>query len=144
MENLSVVQQRNRELAQRINDEARANPQSPYAGKFVGLANGQAVVVADSLEAVVERLVQVEPDPQRTFCIEAGLDYEAVQSIWWALWVSTTLSAVSGLLACPRISTASQRFVSSIASPTATSAIEGSSVLRVRSASARGALMDLA
>ena len=82
MENVSVVQQLNRDLAQRINDEARRNPQSPYAGKFVGLANGQAVVVADSLEEVVRRLQQVEADPHRTFCIEAGLDYEAVQSIW--------------------------------------------------------------
>jgi hypothetical protein len=84
MENLSVLQERNRELARRINREARTNPHSPYAGKLVGLANGQAVIVADSLEAVVERLQQVEPDPQRTFCIEAGLDYKAVQSIWWA------------------------------------------------------------
>jgi hypothetical protein len=85
METLSVVQERNRALAQRINDEARTNPRSPYAGKFVGLANGQAVVVDDSLEEVVQRLEQVEPDPKRTFCIEAGLDYDAVQSIWWTL-----------------------------------------------------------
>ncbi len=82
MENISVVQQRNREMAERVNDEARTNPQSVYAGKFVGLANGQVVVVADSLDDVVQRLEQVETDPQRTFCIEAGLDYEAVQSIW--------------------------------------------------------------
>lgn len=82
MENLNVVQQRNRELAQRINDEARTNSQSTYAGKFVGLANGQVVIVATSLEDVVQRLQQVEMDPQRTFCIEAGLDYEAVQHIW--------------------------------------------------------------
>lgn len=82
MENVSVVQQRNRELARRINDEVRMNPQSAYAGKFVGLANGQVAVVADSLEDVVQRLEQLEPEPQRTFCIEAGLDYDAVQSIW--------------------------------------------------------------
>lgn len=82
MENISVVQQRNREMAERVNDEARTNPQSAYAGKFVGLANGQVIVVADSLDDVVQRLEQVETDPQRTFCMEAGLDYEAVQSIW--------------------------------------------------------------
>ena len=85
MENVNDVQDRNRALAQRINDEARTNPRSPYAGKFVGLANGQAVVVADSLEEVVERLEQFESDPQRTFCIEAGLDYDAAQSIWWSV-----------------------------------------------------------
>lgn len=82
MESLSVVQQRHREMAQRVNQQALANPQSAYAGKFVGLANGQVIVVADSLDDVVQRLEQVETDPQRTFCIEAGLDYEAVQSIW--------------------------------------------------------------
>ncbi|HET6879852.1 MAG TPA: hypothetical protein VFI31_06845 [Pirellulales bacterium] len=85
MENLSVVQERNRALAQRINEEARTNPRSPYAGKFVGLANGQAVVVADSLDDVVEGLEQIESDPRRTFCIEAGLDYDVPQSIWWGL-----------------------------------------------------------
>jgi hypothetical protein len=82
MESLDIVQQRNRELAQLINAEARRDPRSAYAGKFVGLANGQVVVVADSLEDVAQRLRQVEPDPRRLFCIEAGLDYEAVQSIW--------------------------------------------------------------
>ena len=84
MESVIVVQQRNRELARRINDEARADPGSEYAGKFVGLANGQVVIAADSLEEVAQRLEQIEADPQRTFCIEAGLDYDAVQSIWRA------------------------------------------------------------
>jgi len=52
-----------------------------YAGKFVGLANGQVAIVADSLEDVAQHLRRREPDPQRTFCIEAGLDYAAVQNI---------------------------------------------------------------
>ena len=82
MEDVTVVQQRNRELAQRINDEARRDPQSAYSGKFVGLANGQVAVVADSLDEIVQRLAEIETDPQRTFCIEAGLDYETAQSIW--------------------------------------------------------------
>lgn len=84
MESISVVQHRNREMAQRINREALMNPQSAYARKFIGLANGQVVVVADSLDEVVQRLQAVETDPQRTFCIEAGLDYDAVQAIWGA------------------------------------------------------------
>jgi hypothetical protein len=84
MEDLAVVQQRNRDLARAINEEARRDPDSPYAGKFVGLADGQVVVVADNLDDVVRRLRQVEPDPGRTFCLEAGLDYEAPQFIWRA------------------------------------------------------------
>ena len=72
----------NRELARRINAEALSNPQSPYAGKFVGIANGQVVVVADDLDEIVNRLREVEPDPMRTFCIEAGRDYDRVAEIW--------------------------------------------------------------
>ncbi|HWB14599.1 MAG TPA: hypothetical protein VG826_35570 [Pirellulales bacterium] len=82
MEDVTTVQQRNREVAQRLNDEARKDPQSMYAGKFVGLANGQVVVVADSLDEVVQGLALVEADPKRTLCIEAGLDYETAQSVW--------------------------------------------------------------
>ena len=82
MESLSVVKQRNRELAERINREALSDPASHFNGKFVGLANGQVVVVADSLDEMSKRLRQVEPDPQRTFGIEAGVDYGEVQEIW--------------------------------------------------------------
>ena len=37
-----------------------------------------------SLEDVAQRLRQVDPDPRRLFCIEAGLDYDDDQSIWAA------------------------------------------------------------
>ena len=60
----ATVQDRNRELARQVNDEARRNPNSPYAGKFVGIANGQVVVVGDNLDEVIRGLRQVEPDPQ--------------------------------------------------------------------------------
>lgn len=76
---INEVQQSNRQLARRINEEARRDPQSVYAGKFVGIANGQVVAVADDLDELVCRLRQVEPDPQRTFCIEAELDYDTPQ-----------------------------------------------------------------
>ena len=72
----------NERLARQINQEARRNPSSPYGGKLVGIAHGQVVVVADQLEEVVRRLRQLEPDPNQTFCLEADLDYAAVQNIW--------------------------------------------------------------
>ncbi|MCI0682367.1 MAG: hypothetical protein L0Y71_09700 [Gemmataceae bacterium] len=78
----TAVQDRNRELARHINDEARKDPQSPYAGKFVGIANGQVAVVADDLDEMVRRLRQVEPDPAKTFGIEASHDYTVVEEIW--------------------------------------------------------------
>jgi hypothetical protein len=82
MDSLSEVRQRNRELAEQINREALGDPSSRYNGKFVGMANGQIVVVADSLDEMAKRLRQVEPDPQRTFGIEASRDYSVVEELW--------------------------------------------------------------
>ena len=82
MSNSKHIPERNRELARAINKEAQANPNSPYAGKFVGIANGQVVSVTDDLDELVRNLRQAEPDPEKTFCLEAGLDYSAVQDIW--------------------------------------------------------------
>jgi hypothetical protein len=79
---MNAVQQRNRELADEINAEARSNPQSPYANKFVGIANGQVVVVADDLGEMIRRLRQIEPDPSMTFGVEASRDYDEVIEIW--------------------------------------------------------------
>jgi len=78
----ATVLEINRELANRINAEARANPQSPYANKFVGIANGQVVVVADDLEEMDRQLRQAEPDPRKCFGIEASRDYDEVEEIW--------------------------------------------------------------
>jgi hypothetical protein len=78
----STVQDLNRELARRINAEARSNPQSPYANKFVGIANGQVVVVADDLDDLARRLRQAEPDPTKTFSVEASRNYDEVHEIW--------------------------------------------------------------
>ncbi len=81
MSSLEQVQKANRELAQRINDEARNDPHSPYAGKFVGIANGQVVVVTDDPESLHYRLAEIEPDPRRVFGLDAGHDPAQVESI---------------------------------------------------------------
>ena len=85
MPNSESVRERNRKLADRINQEAKQNPDSPYAGKFVGIADGQVMVVAETLRETVERLRQVEPDPARCCCIEASYDYDQVHDIWAAV-----------------------------------------------------------
>jgi Family of unknown function (DUF5678) len=77
-----AVAEVNRESARKINEEARDNPQSPFAGKFVGIINGQVVAVADDLDELVQHLQQIETDPRQTFCLEVGLDYNQVQDIW--------------------------------------------------------------
>jgi hypothetical protein len=78
----NAITSANERLARQINQEARRDPNSPYAGKLVGIANGRVVVVADTWRDVVERLRQVEPDPTKCYCIEAGADYERVEEIW--------------------------------------------------------------
>ena len=79
---IASVPASNRELAERINAEAKRDPHSPYAGKFVGIANGQIVAVADSWREVSGRLRQVEPDPGKCCRIEASADYDAVHEVW--------------------------------------------------------------
>jgi hypothetical protein len=83
-ESLSVVQL-NQEVADRINEEALKDPSSPLAGKFVGIIDGQVVVVADDLDEAVKRLLETGAEPSRTFCFEAGLDYSQVEEIWGPL-----------------------------------------------------------
>jgi hypothetical protein len=78
----NTIQDINRELAGRINAEARSNPQSPYANKFVGIANGKVVVVADDLDELVRQLKLAEPDPKKCFGVEASRDYTEVHEIW--------------------------------------------------------------
>jgi hypothetical protein len=75
----------NRKLAEKINAETRANPQSPYANKFVGIANGQVVVVADTRDEMSRRLREIEPDPSKCFCVEASRDYSEVIEILGAV-----------------------------------------------------------
>ena len=84
MSNGRSIREINSELAKKINEEARRNPQSPYAGKFVGIANGQVVAVSDDLDNVVRRLLQVEPDNLKCFVVEASRDYDEVEYIWEA------------------------------------------------------------
>ena len=82
MSSASTIQDDNRELARRINEETRKDPRSPYANKFVGIANGKVVVVADDWNDMATRLRQAEPDPSKCFAVEASRDYEEVHEIW--------------------------------------------------------------
>ena len=81
MSNSNSVLELNEQLARKINEEARQNPNSPYANKFVGIVNGQVVVVADDLNEVGRRLREIEPDPQKCFWIEASRDYDEVHDV---------------------------------------------------------------
>ncbi|MFO0969589.1 MAG: hypothetical protein U0793_28860 [Gemmataceae bacterium] len=79
---LKSVQAINREVAKKLIEDSRVNPRSPYKGKFVGIANGQVVVIADNWDDLARQLRQAEPDPSKTFGVEIDRDYAAVQEIW--------------------------------------------------------------
>ncbi len=82
MPSLADIKAQNRELARQMNKEARHDPSSPYAGHFVGIANGKVVVIADDLDDMAKRLEQAEPDPAKCFSVEASRDYDEVVEIW--------------------------------------------------------------
>src|SRR6185295_4833100 len=67
MNNKIDIQQLNRNLAEQINADALRDPHSPFAGKKVGIANGQVVVAADTWDEVGRRLRQAEPDATKRY-----------------------------------------------------------------------------
>lgn len=72
----------NRSVARQILDDARKNPRSVYAGKFVGIANGRVAVIADNWDELAERLRESEPNFSKTLSLEVDADYDAIQEIW--------------------------------------------------------------
>jgi hypothetical protein len=82
MSTLEEEQEKARILSRQINHEARSNPHSPYAGKFVGILHGQVVVVADTLDEVAEILERLEEDPYRRYFVDASADYDSKHDVW--------------------------------------------------------------
>jgi hypothetical protein len=79
---LSEIQELNEALVQKVNQEGLTNPKSPYAGKWVGIANGKVVAIADTPDDAVREVKKIEPDPARVRLIEASRDYTVVEYIW--------------------------------------------------------------
>ena len=80
MTNNGSVLATNARLARKIRRESK-QPGSPYTNKFVGIANGEVVVVADSLNDVSNRLRKTEPDPARCYIVDVAADYDRVYEI---------------------------------------------------------------
>ena len=83
---MPTIQEINRELAEKVIAEARKDPQR-YPGKYVGLANGQIVVVTNDLDELDRRLDEIAPDSTKTYIVEPGLDVNKVHEIWSPLQV---------------------------------------------------------
>jgi hypothetical protein len=72
------------DLARSISRDARANPTSPFAHKYVGILGGKVVVIADSAEEGLRQLRKIEPDRDKGLLIDTSVDYEAVHEVWRA------------------------------------------------------------
>src|ERR1700722_393410 len=77
----TAIQQLNRDLADKLVEDAKQNP-SAFKGKFVGIANGKLVVVTDDLNELGRALLQATSDPANGFWFEVGRDYKEVHEIW--------------------------------------------------------------
>ena len=82
MRALEEEREQARELGRQSSREARRNPNSPYAGKVIGILRGEVVMVADILDEVAEVSERLEPDAQRRYFIDASADYDAQYTIW--------------------------------------------------------------
>jgi hypothetical protein len=76
------IMQRNEEIARRINQEARSDPSSPYAGKWVIIVKGEVAATADNWDELNRTLDQMGANPAETYCVEASRDYDEVMDIW--------------------------------------------------------------
>ena len=61
MEKNGSIRAINERLARKVRREGHADPKSPYANRFVGIANGKVVVIADTLTEMARRLRKSSP-----------------------------------------------------------------------------------
>lgn len=73
-------QRLNAEFGKRLNRETRANPNSPYAGKYLVIADCEVVTVGDTLDEIHDKIEVLGLNPRETFYIQASADYET--PIW--------------------------------------------------------------
>jgi len=81
METNGSIRTLNRRLALKVRREGKQNPKSPYARRYVGIANGEVVVIADSLDDVSNQLRKIEPDNKRSVIVDLVGDYERVYEV---------------------------------------------------------------
>ncbi len=68
--NDSAIHDLNQQAARRIENELLGDPDSPYRRKWIGIANGQVVVAAETFDEAQQRLSAAEPDVSRTLLME--------------------------------------------------------------------------
>lgn len=80
MEKNGSIRAINERLARKIRREGK-DPKSPYANRFVGIANGKVVVIADSLTEMHRQLLKIERDPFKRYGVDVAADYSRVEEV---------------------------------------------------------------
>ena len=75
------IHQINEQLADRIDEEVKNNPSSPYAGKFVAIANGEVFAVCSSLEECYSAFGTMDPENNFTLLHEVGRQINVVMEV---------------------------------------------------------------
>lgn len=81
MERNGSIRAINERLAKKIRKEGQADPKSPYANRFVGLANGKVVVIADTLTEMARQLRKIEPNGSKCYGVDVAADYSRVEEV---------------------------------------------------------------
>jgi len=81
MENNGKVRAINERLANKIRRDGKSNPKSPYFKRFVGIANGEVVVIADSLHEMMKQLRRIEPDASKCRAVDVAADYDQTYEV---------------------------------------------------------------
>lgn len=79
---ISDEQKKNLAVAERINRETRANPNSPYAHKYIGVWHQEVVTVGETLDEVCDRLTALGDTEHQSVVRAASADYEGKIAIW--------------------------------------------------------------
>ena len=61
---ITTEQEKNWQVARRINRETRADSDSPYAGKYIGVWNEEVVVTGETLDEVCDAIKALGDLPQ--------------------------------------------------------------------------------
>ena len=78
---MSPEQEKNWEVALRINREARADPDSPYANQYVAVSNEKVVAQGKDLEELVAKTRLLGLNPKEFIYIATNIDYDRTCSI---------------------------------------------------------------
>lgn len=73
---MTPEQEKNWEVALRINREARANPDSPYANQCIAVSQEQVVAQGKDFEELISKTRAMGLDPKKFIFIETNIDYD--------------------------------------------------------------------